>query len=75
MRIFIYTVVRKNEITNLGFVEKVGQIFHGVCSNASDVVVIVRVLKAKSFDAILNVVGDLDSNLHAETEFIRIELA
>ena len=57
--------------------EKVGQKFHGIGSNARDVAIfaVVWMLRAQRFYAILHIVGHFHSYLHAQTELVRKQFA
>ena len=56
---------------HLAFMEKVGQVFHCVGTNACHVVVLARVLSAQRLNSVLDVIAHLDSYLHAEAHLVR----
>ena len=64
--------VKEEHLAELAFVEEVGEIFHGVRANACDVVVFSRVQNAQHFDSVLDVVGNLHTNFHADRNLVRI---
>lgn len=51
--------------THLPLLEKVGQELHGVCSDDRDVLELSRVEETLSDDLVVDVLRDLDSDLHA----------
>ncbi len=55
----------------LAFAEKVWQVFHGIRSNACDVIVLTGVLSTQRLYAILNVIAHFDSYLHTKTHLVR----
>jgi hypothetical protein len=67
----IYFKKIKGIYTNLAFSEKIWKVFHRVGAYAGHVVVLfVVVLMTQRLDSILNVVGYLHANFHAQAEFL-----
>ena len=55
---------------DLSFLKEIGQVFHGVRSDTSDVVELVGVLDPQRLDPVHDIIRHFDSYFHAQAQFV-----